>query len=229
MFHKAIFQLGHLIKRPQVLRHYDEFQKTQWLSFEQLRERQEEHLRKLIKFVNKNVPYYTRIFNELGLKAADVTGIQDLERLPILTKQTIKQNWQDFFPPNRIDYMDGSTSGSTGEPLKYRMSKEDYERGIALLYRGWGYGGYKLGDRVAVIAGSSLIPTAGSTARKKLQDHFLGRRSYSSFDMSEEALFRYLKSINRFKPRFIRGYASSIYLFADFIRSDFCFSICHLP
>ena len=222
MFRKAIFQLSYSLRRPQLIRYYNEFEKTQWLPFEQLRDMQEEQLRNLIAFAYTQVPYYARLFNELGLKPADITGIQDLEKLPILTKQTIKQDWPKFAPRNigQLRHIVRSTGGSTGTPLTYRMSAEDYERGVALLYRGWGYGGYRLGDSVAVIAGSSLMPTTGSTVRKKVQDYLLNKQSYSSFGMSADTLLRYVHSINRFRPRFIRGYASAIYHFAKFTASS---------
>jgi phenylacetate-CoA ligase len=155
------------------------------------------------------------------LKPSDIANIQDLEKLPILTKQIIKQNLQDFLPQTSkgLEYINGSTGGSTGEPLKYRMSHEDHERGVALLYRCWAHAGYQLGDRLAVIAGSSLIPTTSSAIHKRLQGFALNTQSYSSFGMSEKTLFRYLRRMNRFKPKFIRGYASSVYLFANFIHS----------
>jgi len=222
MFRKHIFVLGYSLKSPQLLKYYRQFQRTQWCSFSELKERQEKQLRKLIGFVYKNVPYYTKLFNQIGVKPSDITTVNDLERLPILTKQIIKRNWQDFVPKNinKLKYVSGSTGGSTGTPLKYRMSLEDYERGIALLFRGWGYAGYKLGDKVAIIAGSSLIPTTKSDLKKKIHGFFLNQRYYSSFDMSEKNLFQYFCDINKWKPDFIRGYASSIYLFAKFIQDN---------
>jgi len=221
MIRKTIFQLGYRMKRPQVLRYYEEFQETQWLPFEELQRRQTEQLRNLIAFAYKHVPYYGALLRKLGLKPSEITSIQDLEKLPILTKQTIKQNWKEFIPQNTraLKYVNGSTGGSTGEPLQYRMSREDYERGIALLYRCWAHAGYQLGDRLVVLAGASLIPTTSSVVHKRLQGFMLNTQSYSSFGMSEETLFRYLRRMNRFKPKFIRGYPSSIYLFADFVRS----------
>mgnify|MGYP001124259844 CR=1 FL=1 len=179
-------------------------------------------MRELIKFANENVLYYTKLFNQLGIEPSNIIAIKDLEKLPILTKQTIKENWQDFIPKNinKLKYVSGSTGGSTGEPLKYRMSADDYERGSALLYRGLGYGGYNLGNKVAIIAGSSLIPTAKSETKKKIQEFFLDYRHYSSFEMSEENLLKYFYDINKWKPDFLRGYASSIYLFARFIQDN---------
>ncbi|MEA3431783.1 MAG: phenylacetate--CoA ligase family protein [candidate division WOR-3 bacterium] len=222
MLHKLIFKAGYFLKRPCVISYYNNFQQTQWQSYEWLRNQQEKQLRELISFAYENVPYYTKLFNQLGIVPSNITTIKGLEKLPILTKQTIKENQQDFIPKNinKLKYLNGSTGGSTGEPLKYRMSTEDYERGVGLLYCGWGYGGYEMGDKVAVIAGSSLIPTTKSETKKKIQEFFLNSRHYSSFEMSKENLFKYFYDINRWKPDFIRGYASSIYLFAKFIQDN---------
>jgi len=220
MLNKYIFKSGYLLKRPRIIRYYNEYKKTQWKSFEWLKYQQELQLKKFIKFTYNNVPYYSKLFNRIDIKSSDINIVEDLEKIPILTKQIIKENWQDFIPKNinKIKYVNGSTGGSTGAPLKYRMSIEDYEIGIALLYRGLGFGGYKLGDKIAVIAGSSLIPTTKSEAKRKIQDFFLNARHYSSFEMSEENLFKYFYDINNWKPDFFRGYASSLYFFARFIK-----------
>ena len=220
MLHKFIFKMGYFLKHLDVIHFYNEYLKTQWQSFEWLISQQEKQLRNLINFAYENVPYYTKLFRQIGIKPSDIVTIKDLEKLPILTKQIIRQNWQDFIPKNiiKLEYLNNSTGGSTGEPFKYRISKEDYERGVALLYRGWGYAGYKLGDKVAILAGSSLVPTPKIKLKKRIQEFFLNFRHYSSFEMSEENLFRYFYDINKWRPDFIRGYASSIYLFAKFMR-----------
>ncbi|MDD5625827.1 MAG: phenylacetate--CoA ligase family protein [Patescibacteria group bacterium] len=222
MFHKLIFKLGYLLKRPEVLRYYYNFQKTQWQPYKLLKNHQEVQLKKLIDFSYKNVPYYTKLLDKMGIKPSDIATIKDLEKLPVLTKETIKENWQDFIPKNinELKHLGGSTGGSTGASLKYRMSKEDYEKGVALLYRWWGYGGYKLSNKVAIIAGSSLVPTSKSESKKKIQDFFFNFRHYSSFEMSQKNLFKYFDNINEWKPGFIMGYASSIYLFAQFIQDN---------
>jgi len=222
MLNKCIFKTGYLLKRPKIIRYYNEFKESQWKSFEWMKNQQEIQLKNLINFVYRNVPYYSKLFNQIDIKPFDINTIEDLERIPILTKQIIKENWQDFIPRNinQIKYINGSTGGSTGVPLKYRMSNEDYERGVALLYRGFEYAGYKLGDKIAVIAGSSLIPTSKSEIKRKIQDFFLNTRHYSSFEMSEENLLKYFYDVNKWKPDFLRGYPSSIYFFAKFIQDN---------
>jgi phenylacetate-CoA ligase len=222
MLRKLAFKAGYSFKRPNVIRYYNDLQKTQWQSLEWLKSQQEKKLSELLNFAYVNVPYYTQLFQKLGIKPDDIVTVKDLEKLPVLTKHIIKENRTDFIPKNinTLEYMHGSTGGSTGNTLQYRLSVPDREIGSGLLYRGWGYGGYKLGDKVVVIAGSSLIPTTMSEAKRKVQEFFLNFRRYSSFEMSQENLFKYFRDINSWKPTFLRGYVSSIYLFARFIQDN---------
>lgn len=222
MWHKMLFKAGYRLKWPNILRYYDDFVARERLPFDVLKARQEEQLCKLIANVYENVPYYSQLFHSLKLKPSDITKIEHLERLPILTKEVIKANFPDFLPKNirSIRYIDDATGGSTGMPFKYRLEYGDYERSVALMYRGWGYGGYELADRVALLAGSSLIPTRMSRFLSRIQAYCLNKRFFSSFDMSQENLFRYFNYIRRWQPSFIFGYASSIYLFAQFIREN---------
>ncbi|WP_143707859.1 phenylacetate--CoA ligase family protein [Dictyoglomus thermophilum] len=217
-----LFRSYYKLRGSKVLDYYDEFKKSQYLTRDELIRNQEKQLKRMIEFVYENVPYYKKLFKSLSISPDDINKVEDLQKLPILTKREIKRNWEDFFPQNlnSIRYIKGKTGGSTGEPFKYRMSLEDYERGIALLYRGWGFAGYQLGDKVAVIGGSSLVPSLRFSMKRKIQESLLNFRYYSSFDMSEENLLRYIEDMNCWNPKFIRGYASSIYLMAKFIEQN---------
>ena len=68
--------------------------KNQWKSYEELKEEQERQLRNMVEFAYKNVPYYHKLFDYLKLSLDSIKEIENLEKLPILTKETIKQNWE---------------------------------------------------------------------------------------------------------------------------------------
>jgi phenylacetate-CoA ligase len=176
----------------------------------------------MISYAYKNVPYYHKLFNELKLEPNDITKIDDLEKLPILTKDVIKENWGDFKPFNlkTMKYYVNSTGGTTGTPFKYRLLKYDRFYSGAMLYRGWGYAGYELGDKMVLLAGSSLDIGSRSFIIKKAHEISRNLRKLSSFDMNSEDLLKYAKVINSFRPKYLRGYASSINFFADFIRKN---------
>jgi phenylacetate-CoA ligase len=171
----------------------------------------------MLKFAYENVPYYHKLFKKLNLTPDDFHKIEDLEKLPILTKEIIKENWDDFKPANlkKIRYYNFSTGGTSGTPLKYRISKIDRFLGGALQYRGWGYAGYELGDKVVFLGGSSLDIRTKSEINKKLQETARCLKKLSSFKMGKDEMNEYVKTINDFKPKFIRGYPSAISLLAE--------------
>ncbi|MCX7735859.1 MAG: phenylacetate--CoA ligase family protein [Candidatus Kapabacteria bacterium] len=219
MFRKAIFKLAHFAAAPDFWKVYRRVMENQWRPYEELKAEQDEQLRKMILFAYENVPYYNKLFNKLGIIPSDIQRSEDLQILPILTKEIIKENWNEFIPKNldKMKYDNRATGGSTGTPLKYRVSKEQRVMAGCLLYRGWSYGGYEPGDSMVFLAGSSLGANAKTKLGKLIHETARNLKKLSSFDMSEKEMMEYVEIINHFKPKFIRGYASSIYFFSEWI------------
>lgn len=219
MFHKQLFILAHQVGDKNFYPTYKKLIQNQWKSYEELKEEQEKQLRHLINFVYRNVPYYHKLFDCLKLSPDDVIKIEDLEKLPILTKSIIKENWDAFKPINlnKMKYHAQSTGGSTGNPLQYRLLKYDSFLAGALLYRGWGYADYKLGDKMVFLAGTSLDVGSKPFAIKKIHEIARNLKKLSAFDMGNADMKIYADIINSFKPNFMRGYASSIDFFAKYI------------
>ncbi len=158
MFERTIFILAHEIGCIDFSSKYQTVMKNQYVPYERLKDQQEKQLRVMIAFCNENVPYYRELFKSLKIEPSSIKTIDDLEKLPVLTKEIIKDRPDEFKPRNlsTIKHRDLMTGGSTGVPLPYRLSTNDRFLGGALLYRGWGYGGYRLGDRMVFLAGTSL-------------------------------------------------------------------------
>lgn len=222
MIRKGIFILGHEIGDLSFYPNYRKIRKNQWRSSEELKRDQDKQLRALIAYVYDQVPYYRTLFNDLNLQPRDIQTTEDLEKLPILTKGIIKADWDGFIPANlaRQRYGSRATGGSTGAPMQYRLSSYDRFLGVALLYRGWGYGGFDLGDRMAFLAGSSLDTGSRSFVENAVHEFTRNIRKLSSFDMADAEMRQYAEILNSFQPRFLRGYASSIYFFARWLRES---------
>ena len=222
MFNRELFILAHQAADRNFYSIYKKLIQNQWKSYDELKEEQEKQLRHMINFAYKNVPYYHKLFNDLILVPEDIKKVEDLQKLPVLTKENIKSNWEDFQPVNlnKMHYYEGVTGGSTGNPLKYRLSKFDRFLSGALLYRGWGYGGYGLGDKMVFLAGSSLDIGTKSYLAKRVHEIARNIMKLSSFDMGETEMREYVNIINSSKPKFLRGYASSIYFFANWIEKN---------
>jgi phenylacetate-CoA ligase len=222
MLRKELFILAHQLGDISFHSTYKGLIQNQWKTYDELKNEQEKQLRKIINFSYENVPYYHHLFNNLSILPKDIRKIEDLEKLPLLTKDIINDNWESFKPANikNINYYTRSTGGSTGAPLNYRISKNDRFLSAALLYRGWGYAGYKLGDKMIFLAGSSLDVGTKSCIETKFHEIIRNVRKLSSFDMGNEEMRYYSKLVNNFKPKYIRGYASSINFFAQWIEEN---------
>jgi len=222
MIRKGFFILAHQCGDTSFYPIYKKMVKNQWRPYDELKHDQEKQLRHLIEFSYENVPYYRNLFNSLALSPKDIQTIENLEKLPILTKDIIKKHWEEFKPANlsSMKYHNQATGGSTGTPLQYRLSKHDRFLGGALLYRGWGYGGYNMGDKTVFLAGSSLGFDTSSRLTTFVHETARNLRKLSSFDMGTDEMREYSRIINSFKPKIIRGYASSIYFFAKWIQES---------
>jgi phenylacetate-CoA ligase len=197
--------------RPRRLKFYRSYIVSEYDPLDIRCARQDAGLAAMLSYAEEFVPYYRQVFANAGIRAQDVQAVRDLFSLPVLTRSLIRDN-PDAFVPRAGEgkaYIQGRTGGSTGQPLRYRMSVDDYEAGVALMYRAFGQVGYRPGDSMVIVAGGSLTSISpGITDR--VRDVVTNRRTLSSYGMSQERMAQYLDLISRWRPKFVRGYASSL-------------------
>jgi phenylacetate-CoA ligase len=166
----------------------------------------------MVAFALKNVPYYRDLAGTLGLSPRDVQTPDDLRRLPLLTRSDVRDRYADLCPDAGAiqKYEVRSTGGTTGTPMTYRLARNDRFLGAAIMYRGWGYAGYRPGDSVVALGGRSLGIIGKPGAAARLQGMARNLTKLSAFDMSEPALDSYVACINRVRPAFVRGYPGAL-------------------
>ena len=187
--------------------------KQQWLKTSELEEIQRKMLRGIIKHAYENVPLYHRKFNSVGVKPNDIKTVEDIRKIPITTKQELRDNFPDGVIARGVDVnkcWTSRTSGSTGIPLTvvYGEKDEDYEKAIAL--RPNLSCGQKIRDKWVVITSP-----AHATPKKWFQRlGFFGPDGISLLtDIQEQ-----ISIIERINPDVIDGYSSAIYLLAKEIK-----------
>ena len=67
-------------------------QKSERESHEQIRERQWAKLKSLLEFVHSANPFYRDRFDAIGLKPGDLGGFEQLDSIPILSKDDLREN-----------------------------------------------------------------------------------------------------------------------------------------
>ncbi len=199
------------------LKRYTELNKSQWLERDQIIKIQNQKLRALINHAYNNVPFYHKTFRELDLKPNDIRTKEDLIKLPIIDKEIIKTNFDDI---KANDFMKWkpvlrTTGGTTGKPLEYYSDKIDKGIFWADLWRAWGWAGWRIGDRRATIGG---LRPSGSGFRSFLRSRIMERNlSLSSFEVNPDAMQIHVEKLRRFRPKILRGYPSSLYLFTRYL------------
>lgn len=215
-----LIDLSYKIKNRNDFSYFKEFKHGVDKPIDLLEQEQLESFHKLFEFSKNNVPYYDKLFNKLKLKVSDFKSLDDLQKIPILDKAIILNNYNDFFPRNYTGKsVAGATGGSTGEPLQYKMSVDDYSRGVALLYRGLSQGDYTPGDKIAILAGGSLVKNKTSLS-SKINNAVLNYKKFSSYGVDDDDLEIYYTALKKWKPNFFRGYASSLALFAKYCKEN---------
>ena len=202
-----------------ISKHLRFLEKSQWWSLKELQEYQNKKLRQLIKHTYENVPYYHRIFRERNLKPDDIKTMEDLVKLPIIRRNDILNNFNNFKVKNfkKFKPIFNNTGGTTGKPLKYYRTKGSWSFSWASKYRSMGWGGYSYGNKLTTLGGSSLIPKKKKKNSKKIRYYIEKNLALSATHMSKNIMIEYSKKMKNFKPLFLRGYPSSITVFAKYI------------
>lgn len=216
---KILFFLTDLIEKTSLNSSFKFVNKSQKFSKEEIEKFQTEKLRKLIHYCYENVPYYTKLFDSLSLKPADIQKITDLEKLPKLTREIIINHREELISKNfkKFNPQARKTGGTTGVPLSYLSDFESWSMLWAVKLRAWSWADYHLGDKVAILAGASLIPGKNAPITKKVWNKLNNFYPFSMVHVNDEILEGYAKLIQKENITILRGYPSSIAVLAEFV------------
>lgn len=191
-------------------------EESQWWSNQRLQEHQNRRLTELMEHAYTNVPYYTKLFDRMKLKPKDIKNQQELSKLPILSKEDIKKNPDDFRARNYINSSFPTfSSGSTGKPMRFYQTEEARSWCWAATFRAWEWSGFQLGDRYIKISLNKR-----DSFKKKLQDFLFNTKYIYSFDLTEDRIKQFIEHYEKFKPVIVRGYSSSMYIIANYIKKN---------
>lgn len=138
----------------------DWLEESQWWAAEEIREYQDAQLRRLVGHAYQTVPYYRRRFDDLRLRPDDVNSIGDLQKLPILTKEDVRQNFHEMvsseFPRN--DLVLCHTSGTTGKSLRFYQEPRAIQFRWAVWWRHRQRFGVRFDTPYATFTGLTAVP-----------------------------------------------------------------------
>lgn len=174
-------------------------QRSQWLSADRLRRRQEARLRRLVRHAYGTVRYYRDLFDRAGLSPADIRGLEDLAHIPITTKAELQAAGHDAALSSAFDsaaLVSEHTSGSTGRPFTVHFDRRFLATRDALFLRVLATAGYRLNHRLMLI----------TSERNKVNRRWPPWR-YASIEAPAQVL---MAEIEEFRPRFLYGCLTSL-------------------
>lgn len=193
----------------------DLMRQAQSWSEDTLIEHQNAMLRRMVRYAYREVPFYHRLYDEHGIDVSGIRTVDDLPKLPIITKSDVDKHAEDLVPRRWVRYRTSSTSGTTGKPLKIRLSNHCYSisRAAQLLRNEWA--GHR-GEMVARFVGDRPV---GSCS-----DHHLERRSYvnnrlifPSYCISARTLPKIMDTLTKHRIQFVQCYPSTVFILAKLL------------
>lgn len=166
------------------------------------------------------ISYYQNVYRQHGIKRSDVDDFASFRKLPFLTKQNVKEHLEEMTAKAipRWKWLETTTGGSTLNPMRfYQVRGLTRSKERAFIQDQWGRFGYKPGARAVQLKGRNV----GHPSRRIFWEYepiqnFLEMNSQF---LTEENLPSYVEAIIRFKPEFLIGYVSSIFLLARYLES----------
>ena len=151
-----LFPLHERLKAHDTVRVRRDLERSQWLDPEQLKSRQIRDLRRMLVDVGQSVPYYRDVFAQAGFDPAAVCSLDDLGRLPLLTKSLIREHDQALVHPGAVGLGRSSTGGSSGEPLIFGLGRQRVTHDVAAKWRATRWWGVDIGDPEVVVWASPI-------------------------------------------------------------------------
>lgn len=195
---------------------YESLVKSQYLDQEEMKSSQFQAMRDLLNHAYATVPYYTKLFDQYGVRPDDITSLEDLHRLPTLSRDDVISNFNSLQSSKGKSYRPilMKSSGTTGQKLTYMMPRElKWPFSAANQWRYYSWAGVKLGDRRATLGARIFATRPPYWAWNRWENQLL----LSSHHLDKENLHLYAQLIDKFKIDFIQGHPSAIAILAEYL------------
>ncbi len=190
-----------------------ELKYSQTLAPNKLEAMQRSRLKKLVDVCVKEVPAY---------KMPD--GVDD-GKLPTrwryiapLSRDELIKHPEKYLAASakRETLISSSSGGSTGEPVKFFLDRCAVEHYEAARWRGLSWWGISPGSRSVMLWGSPIdLDKLGQASYRRKEKWLKNRIVIPAYALSPAELPQHIKTINRYRPEYIYGYASALYSFAE--------------
>ncbi|MFZ5597038.1 MAG: phenylacetate--CoA ligase family protein [Bacillota bacterium] len=153
-----------------------------------------------------NVPYYRKKYDEFGVDISTIKTLDDLRKLPVITKDEIREQFPHGIVSKKYNIKDchySATTGSTGRSLPFVFSRSTFAFYIATGLRMYSIIGYRPWHKLVYIKYTPIN-------YPKLGPFFRTQHIPSTISLEEQ-----ITMLRTSKPDLLIGYASLIFEIAQ--------------
>lgn len=180
---------------------------------------QSKRLATVVRHAYETVPYYRETMDVLGIRPADVRSVQDLGKLPILSRADVLAEGDRLLSSaaRSLGVRKVTTAGTTGAPLTVYWDHAVSIAANALTLRIRRWAGLVPGVATAVLQGRAIVPLRQSRPPFWRYNRPWNQILLSALHMAPENMPHYLTALRRFGARALVSYPSAAYAFARFL------------
>lgn len=204
-----LFPLHERLKRHDTVTILRQLEVSQWLDAERLRALQSARLRTLLERVGADIPFYRPLVRNAIQVDRDAPPTALLAKLPIVDKSVIRANAQEWTAPESHGLIALQTSGSSGEPLHFKLGLHRISFDIAAKWRATRWWKVDIGDPEMVCWNSALENNAQDHVRR-LRDWLFRSHLIPTHGLGPTELDVVLENMRHFRPRMLFGYPSAL-------------------
>ena len=209
--------------RQAALKHYRFLQQSQYWSRDRLLDYQWQRFEALLRHGYEHSPYYRALMDERGLKPDSIKGLDDLSKLPILTRDMFYDRLDDFrcctFEIDQLQRF--GSGGSTGQRVFMYRNQDSYNFKLASAWRYENWMGRQLCDKLALVWPVHVDVVERGNLKSRLKNRYLLRQQmYYTGSSKASDMHDVYRRMREFKPEYLRVFPAVFYILSEYMRDN---------
>ncbi len=188
---------------------------------ERLRDYQETRLREVVRHAYETVPHYREVMDSLRLRPSDISGIDDLTKLPVLRKEDVRRLGGRLRSRavRRTALARAGTSATSGSPLPVYRDRPVSLMNHACYMRLRRWAGFPLGTPYATMQGRLVVPHGQRNPPFWRDNPSWNQLIFSTVHLTDENLDIYVEKIRGFGTRALEAFPSCAFILARYLET----------
>lgn len=212
---KRIYKIGEHLRNPSIASWLPFLNESATWPLASLEAYQLKKLQELVAVAYANSSYYKNSFDALGIKPADIQSLDNLKKLPIISKKDLLNNHKEIQTNLKFKkHFQANTSGTSGESLKFKREESADSFNRASIYRGYSWYNVNPWELNGYFWGYNFSERA--MLKIRILDSLQNR--FRIFNYRKESIDFFIKKLKNAK--YLHGYSSMVYETAKIINSQ---------